>query len=740
MNRLLAISIRAQLVLLATLVAVPAAVLVVLSGLRLREEGIESARRQTQQLAEGVVAEHRSLLAGAEQVVTVLAQLPEVRARDPRVESVLRALLALNPAYSNVFIADRQGTVWASGVSAVGFNVADRRYFVNAVRSGQLASGEYVVSRATAKPALNLGYPLRDERGEVVGVVCVGISLESFRRRLAEADLPRGANLVLLDHRGVILSRAVDEARYVGTAYPAESFRTMVAGPEALTFEGKGLEHDRRVISYRKLRLPGEAEPFMYVRVGIPVATALAGPNRALVRDLALFLSFLLLAIGLAVQVGKRSIADRIAALEDASRRVASGDLTVRTSEVVRGGELGRLGETFDGMAEKLASRERALVETQAQLLHAQKIESVGRLAGGVAHDFNNMLTIILGEAELIREASPAGSACRESAGEISRAALRSREVTRQLLTFSRRQVVVPRAVDLNALAAGVRPTLARLLGEEVELVLSLAPGLWPVRIDPAQVDQILVNLAVNARDAMPVGGRITVETANVAVSEGDAAAASGIAPGAYARLTMRDEGTGMDHATLSHIFEPFFTTKREGKGTGLGLATVYGIVTQAGGFVRVESAPGLGSAFRVYLPRTDAMPAADPEAGAAAAPGGSGRILLVEDEDLVRATARRMLEGLGYDVTSVPSPAEALALCARPEVAVDLLLTDVVMPEMKGTELRTRLEAMRPGLRTVFMSGYASDSVDAAGGGAGFVQKPFSADELAREIRRALA
>ncbi len=856
MNRILALSIRVQLLLLTALVALPAAGIIVVSGLRLRGEALRHAEVETQQVADALVAEQWNLVTGAEQVVTVLAQLPEVRARDPRVISVLRSLLVLNPAFSNVFIADRPGNVWASAVATPGFNVADRRYFANAVRTGRLSSGEYVVSRATSRPAINLGYPLRDERGEVVGAVCVGLSLESLRSRLGAAHGEYRANFVLLDHRGVILSRGVDEGPFVGKRYHADSFQEMAGGPDARTFEGLGLMRDRRIITYRKLRLAGEDEPFMYVRVGIPTASALSAANGALAQNLTVFLSFLLLAVAVVIRVGTRSVVDRIAALEDASRRVAAGDLDVRVSELVRGGELGRLGETFDVMAARLASREQALVQSersyreifdattdgilvadarggrileanlaaqgifgrgrdellgmtlgdlcpaehgsgadpappgirsyewfssredgttfwaevrvhptsiggegrtlavvrdvtarrraaeengrlQAQLLHAQKLESVGRLAGGVAHDFNNMLTVILGEASLVCEESAPGTVVRESADEISRAALRSREVTRQLLAFSRKQAAAPRIVDLNALASDMRQALARLIGEDVELELERSPELWPVRLDPAQLDQILVNLVVNARDAMPDGGRIVIATRNVAVREAIAPELAGVPPGEYALLSVRDDGTGMDEATLSHLFEPFFTTKGAGKGTGLGLATVYGIVSQNGGFVRVESAPGRGATFRIYLPRVDGVPA--PKTGPASpAARGHGRVLLVEDEELVRATACKMLESLGYEVTSVSSGAEALAVCARKDERIDLLLTDVVMPEMKGTELRRRLEVVRPGIPTVFMSGYASG---ATGGldGAAVLQKPFTAPELALELLRAL-
>jgi PAS domain S-box-containing protein len=854
-DRILALPIRVQLLLFAALVAIPAAALIVVSGLRLRAEAILHAEVETQQVAEAIVAEQRNLVAGLEQVVTVLAQLPEVRTHDPRVRSLLEAVLTRNPAYSNLFLADRNGMVWASGVPRAGFSVADRRYVVNALRTGQLSSGEYVMSRATGRPAFNFGYPLRDARGEISGVVGIGLSIDSLRQRVLDARFPSRPNFVLLDHRGVILSRGLNEGSWVGRPYPADSFEEMASGPDARTFEGPGLQRDRRIITYRKLSLPGEPEPFMYVRTGIPVESALADANRALVRNVALFLSFLLLAVAVVVRTGKRSIVDRVVALEDASRRVAAGDLAVRVSDVVRGGELGRLGETFDAMAARLSEREEAILESerkyheifdatsegvlvaaatggeileanraaqrifgrerdellgmaldelcpppqeggpapeagrsyecsarrkdgtgfraeatvqptslggegrvlavvrdvtarwraaeeyarlQSELQHAQKMESVGRLAGGVAHDFNNMLTVMLGEAGAIQKLSAPGSPAHDSATEIQRAALRSRDVTRQLLAFSRKQIATPRVVDLNVLAAEMRHALARLIGEEVELVLVPGAELWPVRFDPAQLDQVLVNLVVNARDAMPGGGRIVVETRNAVVGEPHGSVL-GIPPGDYALLSVSDDGVGMDEDTLSHVFEPFFTTKRSGQGTGLGLATVYGVVTQNRGHIRVESAPGSGATFRIYFPRAEEAPARTREPSRAAVPG-RGRVLLVEDEEMVRTTARKMLESLGYEVTSVPSATEALAAFERRDVRFDLLLTDVVMPEMRGTELRERLARVRPDLPTVFMSGYTAEApVIGHGDGAGYLQKPFSALELARELERML-
>jgi len=384
-------------------------------------------------------------------------------------------------------------------------------------------------------------------------------------------------------------------------------------------------------------------------------------------------------------------------------------------------------------------SEQRSLSE---QLRQAQKMEAIGRLAGGVAHDFNNLLTVILGHAQLLSARAEATEEMRDDARDIAQAATRAAGLTRQLLAFSRQQVLQPRVLDLNAVILETEKMLRRLIGEDVELRTCPAPGLDSVRADPGQIEQVLMNLAVNARDAMPEGGRLTIETANAAF-EGGHRGAGPSAPGRYVMLGVTDTGTGMDAETASHIFEPFFTTKPVGKGTGLGLSTVHGIVAQSGGHIEVKSAPGLGTTFRVYLPSEVAKPAAMHlvEATPAPAPRGSARVLVVEDDELVRGVVSQALRVHGYHVLEARDRQEAIALCAAGEMRgepVELVLTDVVMPGIGIAELIDRLHAAAPRIRILCMSGYTDraiaeqgvlDSVD------GFVQKPFSVDDLLARV-----
>jgi len=383
------------------------------------------------------------------------------------------------------------------------------------------------------------------------------------------------------------------------------------------------------------------------------------------------------------------------------------------------------------------------LRRTQEQLFGAQKMEAVGRLAGGLAHDFNNVLTAILGSAELLLLDTPPGAPQREDLDTIRDAATRAQDLIRQLLAFSARQVLKPMVLDLNHLVENVNKMLRRLISEDIELVTVLARDLGAVRADAGQIEQVLVNLAMNARDAMPAGGRLTIETANAEVAEADASPEAQVAPGRYVMLRVTDTGVGMDPETQAHVFEPFFTRKRPGKGTGLGLATVYGIVRQSDGHITVDSAPGLGATFRIYLPRTD-EPAERVLAPAPAAVlvGGTETVLLAEDEHLVRLLARKVLEQAGYKVLVAAGGAEALQIAELYDGPIHLLVTDVVMPEMSGRELMHRLTLARPGVPVLYLSGYSDEAVARRGvldPGTAFMQKPFTPQGLAHKVRDVL-
>ena len=380
----------------------------------------------------------------------------------------------------------------------------------------------------------------------------------------------------------------------------------------------------------------------------------------------------------------------------------------------------------------------------QQQFFQAQKMEAVGRLAGGVAHDFNNLLTAILGSTDLLLETLPVDHPGRDEGAEIRKAALRAADLTRQLLAFSRQQVLAPRVLDLNDVVANLHKMLRRLIGEDVDLRTTLAEEVGAVRADPGQLEQVIVNLAVNARDAMPNGGKLTIETANVDVAEGkgDAAAVPVVESVAYVLLVVSDTGTGMDAETKARMFEPFFTTKPKGQGTGLGLATVYGIVKQSGGYVWVDSEPGHGTTFKIYLPRVDADVDPQPASPDIRRLNGSETVLLVEDQDQVRELTKRLLEVRGYRVLVAASGPEALQLAEGHTGQIQLLVTDVVMPGMSGREVGLLLAPTHRDMRVLYLSGYPDPSVVDQGvlaPGTPFLQKPFTSEGLARKVREVL-
>jgi two-component system cell cycle sensor histidine kinase/response regulator CckA len=381
----------------------------------------------------------------------------------------------------------------------------------------------------------------------------------------------------------------------------------------------------------------------------------------------------------------------------------------------------------------------------EEQFRQAQKMEAVGRLAGGVAHDFNNLLTIILGYSDMLLESSGLAESSREYAGQIRNAAERAGALTRQLLAFSRREVQAPQILDLDAVLANLQKMLVRLIGEHIEFVTVPGSGFHRVKADPGHVEQAILNLVVNARDAMPQGGKITVETAFRELTEGLPGKPFAVPPGRYVMLSVTDTGCGMDEETQSHIFEPFFTTKTRDKGTGLGLAVVYGMVTQSGGHVQVSSEPGRGAAFKIFLPAVAAPEVAvqpKPAAGQGAAQGGSETVLLVEDEEEVRSLASRILEARGYKVLAAGSPLEAIRICGEYSGKIHLLLTDITMPEMSGQDLAAYLGFWTPETRVLFISGYIDSEhthFDASRLPAPLLQKPFTPESLLAEVRRVL-
>jgi two-component system cell cycle sensor histidine kinase/response regulator CckA len=435
--------------------------------------------------------------------------------------------------------------------------------------------------------------------------------------------------------------------------------------------------------------------------------------------------------------IARKLAGDRITAYEleiiaKDGRRIP---VEVNTALIIQDG----VAVGIQGIARDVTERKKL----EQQLRQAQKMEAIGLLAGGVAHDFNNLLTVIIGYSDLtitrLRDDDP----LQRNLEEIRRAGNFAASLTRQLLAFSRKQILQPRVLDLNSVVAEMGRMLRRLIGEDVELRTVLRPDLGKIRADPGQIEQVLMNLAINARDAMPGGGKLTIETQAVTFTEELADQPFAVSAGIYAKLLVTDTGIGMDEETVARIFEPFFTTKESGRGTGLGLSTVYGIIKQSGGYVLVHSEVGRGTTFAVYLPQVDA---GSEEYKLSTAIQDhlqdNETILLVEDQDTVRRTVSKILETYGYQVLEARNGGSALLLCERYEKPIDLLLTDVVMPEMSGRELADRLASQHPEMKVLYMSGYIDDVIVHHGvldEGTAFIQKPFAADVLARKVREVL-
>jgi signal transduction histidine kinase len=611
--------------------------------------------------------------------------------------------------------------------------------------------------------------PVRGERGEVLGALYVVYNASVLMQILSRAigGAPSYTAAGLIDADGIRLGSAgmAGQSFTLAADVPDSTRARLVAqrrlrpntvsrplvglplGPLPRTgrvFEAK-FEDDQWLAAV----VPMETRPWSVV-CRVPRAEALA-PVGTFVRRALLFAALLALLAGLGAVLAARRMMDPIEQLSAAVVRFARGEHGARVRVQARD-EIGALATTFNDMAEKqealigrLEERTRELEadielrrQLEAQLIEARKLEAVGRLAGGIAHDFNNVLTVILANAEMATRAAPKGSDIHEELVSIRAAAARASELTRQLLSFARRQPVEARVVVVNDMVRGLDRILRRLIGSEIELVTLFGSDAGNIMIDQAQLEQVMLNLATNARDAMPRGGRIALATAGVRLETGDP---SGLPAGDYVSIEVSDTGAGMTPETAARVFEPFFTTKDIGQGTGLGLASAFGVVQQANGRITVASQPGKGTCFRILLPRTSEPPAK--AAVEAVLPAddlrGTETVLVAEDEPLVRDLIRRALWERGYRVLVARDGEEALAIARAHTGVIEALVTDVAMPLMAGPELARRIRDLCPGIRVLFVSGYRDDPRIAEGVGASaeFLGKPFTTEELATRVRR---
>jgi signal transduction histidine kinase/ActR/RegA family two-component response regulator len=689
-------------------------------------------------LAQIVGERNQRSLDAARGMLLAMSAMPSLMALDAEACSgSLAPLLGRDAEFVNLGAAGLDGRLFCSAAPlSRPIDVSDRAFFREALRTGGLGVGEYVVSRVRGKGALGFGFPVVSG-GRTVAVAVASLAVEQLQRELDALEIPPGAEVAVLDRRGVTISARPGGAAWAGRPFAPRLVEALRATGGAASLAGA--DGEQRTYALRQVTAP-DGTAAMHVVAGFPAASLLGPAQRLSRRALLASLAAAALAIAAAGITAELTLVRRLRILPALARRIAAGDWSARTGLVGGKDELGQLIGSFDEMARSLEALDREKRLREEQLRQAQKMEVVGRLAGGVAHDFNNLLTVILSAAESIRESLPPDHPAQEDAREVIRSSERAAALTRRLLAFARQQPIVPRVIDLGESARQMEKMLRRVLGEDVSLSLDVrAPA--RVRADPGQIELALLNLAVNSRDAMPGGGRLEIVVDELGADDPRRPAGDDVPAGPLAVLAVRDDGTGMDEQVRARIFEPFFTTKSSGRGTGLGLSTVLGIVAQSGGAIRVDSVPGKGAEFRIFLPRH----AGDPDEGArspGSRPRGRGAtILLVEDDPQVRAMALRILSSHGHEVTAAAAARQALEISLARK-APDLLVTDVILPDGNGMELARELRRRRPDLAVLFMSGYTGEdfpALDALPSDARFLSKPFTPDALLEAARDAL-
>jgi signal transduction histidine kinase/HAMP domain-containing protein len=866
MMRLVPRSLRAHLLLIVLIASVPVVALTLVDQIRHSRATLEQQRQASARMANSLAVAQQRTFELSRGLLVSISRLPPVREHQPSCPAVLREMRAANPFFTNIVVADADGTLICSALPLIpSTDAASEPWFLRALRERAFTIGDAQVGRLTQRHVYVFAQPVLDGDGRVTHVVFAGFDLSWFDRLIADSDLPPGAVVTVLDHDGQIAWQSRDLEQWAMHHVTGMPLYRLVVTQRRGAAAMRGFDNVARYYVFAPWGGDGADEK--YIAIGFPEDEILSTFTSSITWKLAA-----LLVVGLVIAFGTHRASDvfmlrPVERLVAMTNRVTEGDLTARVEE---GGaeEIVALARSFNAMAQALEDRgrdrdsaETALAEAQSRLVqilqtipvgvivvnpngapylvnrtartlcgdHAlsvrtahelcerlglrnlntgamlrgnqcpmdralagervylpavelvndgrsvpvevwaapifqssgavenailalhdlteqraledqyrqsQKMEAIGRLAGGVAHDFNNLLTVILGYADMLLEEE---RGIKLEVQAIRDAGERARALTQQLLAFSRKQVLQPQIVDINEQMKTLGRLLRRLLGEDVELVLQLATESVVVSVDPGQFDQIAMNIAVNARDAMPEGGTLLIETALVRVG-GGLSLTPELGSGDYVMVAFHDSGVGMDEATRARVFEPFFTTKERGKGTGLGMATVYGIVSQSGGTITVHSRPGHGTCFRVCLPAADAcgLPAAA-AAAVASAGGGSETILVVEDDGEVLQFAKRVLRQRGYEVHAVDSGEAALQLLGSHDGRIDLLLTDIVLKGINGRRLAALVEEARPSISVLYMSGYTENVLRSDDASLAFLQKPFTPAQLADAVRRTL-
>jgi signal transduction histidine kinase/CheY-like chemotaxis protein len=737
-------SLRTRLLILVIAAMLVPAILVGLRFVQNRTSEISAALVNLSATANDISSDLNDKIQGTAQLHYGLARARDLDTRDKEACSAfLSEVREEYRQFTGILTINPDGSLFCDSLRTNRtLDLRDREYFKLAMIAIGVVTLEPVFGRLTGISVLQIAYPVRSESGELKFVLLASFNLKKF----AEDHEKRSLNenqILLVDRKGMVLVAPQGK----GWAEPGASIANSELFRFAATSSGEPLREvtgrDGRTQVWAVARSDSVRDAGLYIMVGRSKDGLLAAANRRLYEDLAMLaVASLLLFAGVWV-LATMSVGRQVGRLAAMATRLGLGDLSARIAPPYPGGELGGLMTLLNGTAESLERQRAAIDELNQKLTQSQKMEAMGQLTGGVAHDFNNLLTVILGNAEHLAEKLAAHKELHGIAESIATAAERGSDLTRSLLAFARKQPLMPKDIDIAEKILGMEQLLRRTLGEHIECEFHLDRNLWQASVDPGQLASALLNLVLNARDAMPLGGKLTVDVRNTSLGEADVDVNGEARPGEYVMVAVSDTGTGMTAEVASRALEPFFTTKEVGKGTGLGLSMVYGFAQQSGGAMQIRSEPGQGTVVRLFFPRVGApRVSAAPSAAQRATATGNETVLVVEDDDMVRDYVEGELKALGYRVIVTRNGPAALARLRGPE-KIDLLFSDVVMPGgMFGTELAKEATLLRPGLKILLTSGYTERPVEAVDGLGRKVQvlhKPYRRHDLAATLRSVL-
>lgn len=739
-------SIRKKLVILVLLATMP--VFIVLMGTELQNshKAAHLAEKDAALYLSGFAEVQRRITNSTQTLLRTLASIPDISSLDvEKSRIVLSTLLETNPIYTNVILVDLKGNVVAAGKDhdkAKNLNFGDRKQFIEAIASKGFASGEYVIGKATNQAIFTFGMAVQNKQGVLTGAIIIGVSLAHYGEFFERGDYPQNSFFGICDHKGSRLFRyPVKDQTSIGVPINPKVYevaKTRGTKGSIFALSSDGLE---RIIAFEPLRLEGSDSPYIYMFMGVDAEQIKAKSQAILDRLIATSLISLSLSLFIAWYIGERGVVRLLDRLSLVARRFSQGDKNVTSNIDYTDGEIGGLAESFDSMVSMIRQREEEKARLLEQLNHAQKMDAVGQLAGGIAHDFNNMLGGILGAGHMLLSYLPDHPKARNFHTLIMQSAGRAADLTRQLLTFSRTSSKASTPVDIHAIIQETITLLKNTTDRRIKIETDLQAEQSSIIGDPSQLQSAILNLGINASQAMPGGGTLCFSTRLLEIDHVICETSPfDLQPGQFLEIDVRDTGCGIPAENLGRIFEPFFTTKELGKGTGLGLAAVYGTIKQHGGSITVCSELETGTNFQILLPLNSAEIPAEPVSQESIK--GQGTILVVDDEEVMRITAKAILEDLGYTVLLANNGEEALAVFREKGDTIDLVILDMIMPVMNGKDCFFALQQLNPDVRVMLSSGFAreEDLEDMKKCGLkGFIHKPYLSGALSQSVHSAL-